>query len=56
MREIKKGYKPTLAYSLESMFRITANEWSFAILLLIIMIASIRLAALINALYSNHVS
>lgn len=52
--ELEKGHKPTFKHSLKSMFRNPAGEWGFAILLLVIMIAWMRIAALVHALYPNY--
>lgn len=49
--ELEKGHKPTLGHTLKSMFRNPAGEWGFAILLMIIMVAWTRIAALLHALY-----
>lgn len=54
--ELEKGHKPTLRHSLKSMFRNPVGEWGFAILLMIIMIAWTRVAAIIHALYPNMVN
>ena len=52
--ELEKGHKPTFRHSLKSMFRNPVGEWGFAILLLVIMIAWMRIAALVHALYPNY--
>ena len=51
--ELEKGHQPTFTHSLKSMFRNPVGEWGFAILLMVIMIAWMRIAALIHALYPN---
>jgi len=51
--ELEKGHKPTFRHSLKSMFRNPVGEWGFAILLMVIMIAWMRIAALIHALYPS---
>ncbi len=53
--EIEKGHKPTFKHSLRSMFRNPVGEWGFALLLVIIMIAWMRIAALIHVLYPSHI-
>lgn len=52
--ELEKGHKPTLSHSIKSMFRNPVGEWGFAIMLMVIMIAWMRLAALVHALYPSH--
>ncbi len=52
--ELEKGHKPTFKHSLKSMFRNPVGEWGFAILLLVILIAWMRIAALIHVLYPSH--
>ena len=54
--ELEKGHEPTLGHSFKSMFRNPVNEWGFAIMLMVIMIAWMRIAALIHALYPNTVN
>lgn len=54
--ELEKGHKPTVRHSLKSMFRNPVGEWGFAILLMVIMIAWTRVAAIIHALYPNMVN
>ncbi|TKB47544.1 DUF2189 domain-containing protein [Thalassotalea mangrovi] len=49
--ELEKGHKPTFRHSLKSMFRNPVGEWGFAILLMVMMVAWMRIAALIHALY-----
>lgn len=49
--ELEKGHKPTLTHTLKSMFRNPSGEWGFAILLMIVMVAWTRIAALLHALY-----
>ncbi|QDP00589.1 DUF2189 domain-containing protein [Thalassotalea sp. PS06] len=49
--ELEKGHKPTFRHSLKSMFRNPVGEWGFAILLMLMMLAWMRIAALIHALY-----
>jgi uncharacterized membrane protein len=53
--ELEKGHTPTFSHSLKSMFRNPVGEWSFALLLVIIMMAWMRIAALIHVLYPNQV-
>jgi uncharacterized membrane protein len=53
--ELEKGHKPTFAHSLKSMFRNPVSEWGFALLLVFIMMAWMRIAALIHALYPSQV-
>jgi uncharacterized membrane protein len=52
--ELEKGHKPTFKHSLKSMFRNPVGEWGFALLLVIIMIAWTRIAALVHVLYPSH--
>ena len=52
--ELEKGHKPTFKHSLKSMFRNPVGEWGFALLLVIIMIAWMRIAALIHVLYPSY--
>lgn len=54
--ELEKGHKPTFSHSLKSMFRNPVGEWGFAILLMVVMIAWTRIAAIIHALYPNMVN
>lgn len=49
--ELEKGHTPTFTHSLKSMFRNPVGEWGFAILLMVMMVAWMRIAALIYALY-----
>lgn len=49
--ELEKGHTPTFTHSLKSMFRNPVGEWGFAILLMIVMVAWTRIAALLHALY-----
>jgi uncharacterized membrane protein len=51
--ELEKGHKPTFKHSLKSMFRNPVGEWGFALLLVIIMLAWMRVAALVHVLYPN---
>ncbi len=51
--ELEKGHQPTIRHSLKSMFRNPVGEWGFAIMLMVIMIAWTRIAALLHALYPN---
>lgn len=52
--ELEKGHKPTFTHSLKSMFRNPVGEWGFAVLLMIIMVAWTRIAALLHAIYPNN--
>lgn len=52
--ELEKGHKPTLKHSLKSLWRNPVGEWSFAVILLILMLAWMRLAGLIYVLYPAH--
>ena len=49
--QLEKGNRPSLSHSLKSMFRNPAGEWGFAIVLTLVMIAWMRLAALLYAVY-----
>lgn len=49
--ELEKGHKPSFRHSLKMLARNPAGEWGFAFILLILMIAWMRLAALVYALY-----
>lgn len=51
--ELEKGHTPTIRHSLKSMFRNPTGEWGFAIILMVVMIAWMRIAALVHALYPN---
>lgn len=51
--ELEKGHQPSLKHSLMAMFRNPVGEWGFAILLMIIMVAWTRIAALLHALYPS---
>lgn len=51
--ELEKGHQPTVTHSLKAMFRNPVGEWGFAILLMIIMVAWTRIAALLHALYPS---
>ncbi|MEW6996484.1 DUF2189 domain-containing protein [Colwelliaceae bacterium BS250] len=51
--QLEKGHKPTFKHSLKSMFRNPVGEWGFALLLVIIMIAWMRVAALVHVLYPS---
>jgi len=54
--ELEKGHKPTFKHSLRSMLRNPVGEWGFALLLVIVMMAWMRIAALIHVLYPSHVN
>lgn len=54
--ELEKGHTPTFKHSFMSMFRNPAGEWGFALVLVIIMIAWLRLASLIHVLYPSNMS
>lgn len=49
--ELEKGHRPSVGHSLRSMLRNPVGEWGFAIVLMVIMIAWLRIATLIHALY-----
>ncbi|MFT6914211.1 MAG: putative membrane protein [Motiliproteus sp.] len=51
--QLEKGQQPTLSHSLKSMFRNPVGEWGFAIVLTLVMIAWLRLASLLHALYPS---
>ncbi|WP_210394635.1 DUF2189 domain-containing protein [Motiliproteus sediminis] len=51
--QLEKGERPSLGHSLRSVIRNPVGEWGFALLLTILMIAWMRLAALIHALYPS---
>ncbi|TMM43724.1 DUF2189 domain-containing protein [Colwellia ponticola] len=53
--ELEKGHTPTFTHSLKSMFRNPVGEWGFALVLVIIMMAWMRIAALIHVLYPSQV-
>ena len=52
--EIEKGHKPSFKHSIKILARNPAGEWGFAFVLLILMIAWMRLAGIIYALYPAH--
>lgn len=52
--ELEKGHKPTFAHSFKSMFRNPVGEWGFALLLVVIMMAWMRIASLIHVLYPDQ--
>tara|TARA_B110000881_G_scaffold219326_2_gene240901 strand:+ start:397 stop:1200 length:804 start_codon:yes stop_codon:yes gene_type:complete len=52
--ELEKGHTPTFKHSLKSMFRNPVGEWGFALLLVMIMMAWMRIAAVIHVLYPSH--
>lgn len=54
--ELEKGHTPTFSHSLKSMFRNPVGEWGFALVLVIIMMAWMRVAALIHVLYPSEVN
>ena len=54
--ELEKGHKPTFKHGFRSMFRNPVGEWGFALLLVIIMIAWMRIAALIHVLYPSSIN
>lgn len=54
--ELEKGHTPTFRHSLKSLWRNPVGEWGFAVILLILMLAWMRLAGLIYALYPAHAS
>ncbi|MDG1732856.1 MAG: DUF2189 domain-containing protein [Thalassotalea sp.] len=53
--ELEKGHSPTFKHSFMSMFRNPVGEWGFALLLVIIMIAWMRIATLIHVLYPSSI-
>jgi uncharacterized membrane protein len=54
--ELEKGHKPSFSHSLKSLFRNTTGAWSFAIVLMVVMIAWMRIAALVHAIYPDAVN
>tara|TARA_B110000014_G_scaffold214540_1_gene167783 strand:- start:530 stop:1333 length:804 start_codon:yes stop_codon:yes gene_type:complete len=54
--ELEKGHTPTFKHSFKSMFRNPVGEWGFALLLVVIMIAWMRIATLIHVLYPSNMS
>lgn len=54
--ELEKGHTPTFKHSFMSMSRNPAGEWGFALVLVIIMIAWLRIASLIHVLYPSNMS
>jgi uncharacterized membrane protein len=53
--ELEKGHKPTFKHCLRTLFRNPTAEWGFTLLLVIIMMAWMRIAAIIHVLYPNNV-
>ncbi len=54
--ELEKGHTPTFKHSFMSMFRNPVGEWGFALLLVIIMIAWMRIASLIHVFYPSNIN
>ena len=52
--EIEKGHKPSFKHSLKMLARNPAGEWAFAFVLLVLMLAWMRLAGIIYALYPAY--
>lgn len=51
--ELEKGHKPSIRHSLHSLVRNPVGEWGFAVILTLMMIAWLRLATLIHAIYPS---
>lgn len=51
--QLAKGHQPSFRHSLKSLSRNPGGEWSFAVILVLFMMAWTRIAALIHALYPN---
>ncbi|PKH04489.1 hypothetical protein CXF72_01015 [Psychromonas sp. MB-3u-54] len=49
--ELEKGHKPSFSHSVKSMFRNPVGAWAFAVIILLIMTAWLRIAVLVYALY-----
>jgi len=54
--ELEKGHKPSFSHSFKSMMRNPVGAWGFAVLLLLIMTAWVRIATLIYALYPDSLN
>lgn len=52
--QLEKGHKPSFKHSIKMLARNPAGEWAFAFVLLVLMIAWMRLAGIIYALYPAH--
>jgi uncharacterized membrane protein len=54
--ELEKGHKPSFSHGIKSMFRNPVGAWGFAVLLLLIMTAWLRVATLVYALYPESLN
>lgn len=54
--ELEKGHKPSFSHSFKSLFRNMTGAWSFAIVLMVVMIAWMRIAAMVHAIYPDAVN
>ena len=52
--QLEKGQKPSFKHSIKMLARNPAGEWAFAVVLLVLMIAWMRLAGIIYALYPAY--
>ncbi|WP_372883190.1 DUF2189 domain-containing protein [Psychromonas sp.] len=54
--ELEKGHKPSFSHSVKTMLRNPVGAWGFAVLLLLIMTAWLRIATLVYALYPDSIN
>jgi len=54
--ELEKGRKPSFSHSVKTMLRNPVGAWGFAVLLLLIMTAWLRIATLIYAIYPDSLN
>ncbi|HEY7867553.1 MAG TPA: DUF2189 domain-containing protein [Psychromonas sp.] len=54
--ELEKGHKPSFSHSIKSMFRNPVGAWAFAVILLLIMTAWLRIATLVYVLYPDSLN
>lgn len=54
--ELGKGNKPSFSHSVKSMFRNPVGAWAFAVIILLIMTAWLRVATLVYALYPDSLN
>jgi len=51
--ELEKGHKPSFSHSVKSMFRNPVGAWAFAVIILLIMTAWLRVGTLVYVLYPD---
>jgi len=54
--ELEKGHKPSFSHSIKSMFRNPVGAWAFAVILLLIMTAWLRVATFVYILYPDSLN